>query len=520
MFKAEFLKKYFAPQSRAHYLSWLFVLLTLKAVWAFYEISSGYINLDPDEAQYWTWSRNLDFGFYSKPPGIAWQIWLGCKLFGQTELGIRSMSVLISLLTSLAIYYGAIKAKLSERIAFFSALIFAFCPIGMMGTFAATTDGGFILFWSLALYPMMEAFAEKKAPNYLLISLFILCGALFKWPIYLLWMPIVLSCFFCRYLYHKALWQGMALSLAGLVPSIVWNSLHGWPTFRHVFTQTTTTATRGNFWEFFGAQFAVLSPIFFILMLLAILEVMRQRKTVSSALKYCAFTTAFILGSFLFLSSLKKVQANWALFAYPTSTFLIAWYCLEALQKGSKWLLRGFGFSLLMVFGISSVPLLQDKNILPQKVLPFKANPFQRAVGWKNLHQALLEIDYEDTNFLFADSYQLSSILSFYGPVLKRQYFLNTNNRRQNQFCFWPSMAEEKKGQTGYYVWEKRSKDFSKDIENEEKIVKDKLSHYFENIELVKVVPMFKTGDTIVKGALIFKCTQYNGKEPQATLAY
>ena len=27
-----------------------------------------------DEAQYWFWGQNLDFGYYSKPPMIAWVI--------------------------------------------------------------------------------------------------------------------------------------------------------------------------------------------------------------------------------------------------------------------------------------------------------------------------------------------------------------------------------------------------------------------------------------------------------------
>ena len=31
-------------------------------------------NLFFDEAQYWTWSQDLDFGYYSKPPLIAWII--------------------------------------------------------------------------------------------------------------------------------------------------------------------------------------------------------------------------------------------------------------------------------------------------------------------------------------------------------------------------------------------------------------------------------------------------------------
>ncbi|MBC7667769.1 MAG: 4-amino-4-deoxy-L-arabinose transferase, partial [Gemmatimonadaceae bacterium] len=30
------------------------------------------LELYPDEAQYWLWSRHLDFGYFSKPPMIAW----------------------------------------------------------------------------------------------------------------------------------------------------------------------------------------------------------------------------------------------------------------------------------------------------------------------------------------------------------------------------------------------------------------------------------------------------------------
>ena len=32
------------------------------------------IDLFFDEAQYWAWSLNLDFGYFSKPPFLAWSI--------------------------------------------------------------------------------------------------------------------------------------------------------------------------------------------------------------------------------------------------------------------------------------------------------------------------------------------------------------------------------------------------------------------------------------------------------------
>src|SRR5687767_10787623 len=47
------------------------------------------LELYPDEAQYWLWSRTLDFGYYSKPPVIAWAIWATTALGGDTEPWVR-----------------------------------------------------------------------------------------------------------------------------------------------------------------------------------------------------------------------------------------------------------------------------------------------------------------------------------------------------------------------------------------------------------------------------------------------
>ena len=43
----------------------------------------------PDEAQYWRWSEKLDFGYYSKPPLVAWVIAASTALFGDGEWAIR-----------------------------------------------------------------------------------------------------------------------------------------------------------------------------------------------------------------------------------------------------------------------------------------------------------------------------------------------------------------------------------------------------------------------------------------------
>ena len=46
------------------------------------------LELYPDEAQYWLWSRTLDFGYFSKPPMIAWLI-AGTTSLGNEEPFVR-----------------------------------------------------------------------------------------------------------------------------------------------------------------------------------------------------------------------------------------------------------------------------------------------------------------------------------------------------------------------------------------------------------------------------------------------
>ncbi|MCA9266971.1 MAG: hypothetical protein KDA41_00795, partial [Planctomycetales bacterium] len=58
------------------------------------------IPLSMDEAQYWIWSRALDFGYYSKPPMIAWLIGATTSLCGDGEACVRATSPILHAATS------------------------------------------------------------------------------------------------------------------------------------------------------------------------------------------------------------------------------------------------------------------------------------------------------------------------------------------------------------------------------------------------------------------------------------
>src|SRR6476660_4150248 len=61
------------------------------------------LQLYPDEAQYWWWAQSPDWGYFSKPPLIAWIIWLSTR-FSDAEWAIRFASPLLHATTALLIF--------------------------------------------------------------------------------------------------------------------------------------------------------------------------------------------------------------------------------------------------------------------------------------------------------------------------------------------------------------------------------------------------------------------------------
>src|SRR2546423_4263856 len=79
------------------------------------------VDLFYDESQYWAWSRELAFGYYSKPPLLAWIIALAEGVCGGTEACVRAPAPILYFGTSLLVYAVA-RTLYDERVAFFAAV--------------------------------------------------------------------------------------------------------------------------------------------------------------------------------------------------------------------------------------------------------------------------------------------------------------------------------------------------------------------------------------------------------------
>lgn len=503
----------------------LCLVLIAKAAAVIALIVYSEIGLGPDEAQYWTWSQYLDWGYYSKPPGIAWQIWSGTQLFGNTELGVRFFSVVLSFLLSVATFFLAIACRIQPKTAFWAGVVMALTPIGLLSSFLAITDGGMVLFWTLSCIVMALSITRQQTPNYYLLGCLILCGALFKWPIYLFWGVVLAFMFVYRYLASFQVIGGIIVSLIGLAPSIYWNSFHEWATFRHVAAtvagEPDPRFIKGNIWEFLGAQAGLLSPIIFVILLFSFIFLFRKRKIIPPPLIFCGASSLVLLLLFSLLAVFQKIQGNWCSFVYPSAIVFLTWFACEKTRSGKKWLVGGVVLSIIASIFAFTIPLFQSRSLFSSAPIPYKINPFRHNVGWNRLNAVLKDVGYDpNQHFLFGDKYQTSSILSFYGPKQQRAYFLNLHGIRKNQFSFWPSMSQEQLGKTGYFVLTENSPHLENRIEELKSFYQESLQKYFQTVEFLGIYPLFDSYGKVAKGAIIYKGVGYNGLEPNNSNLY
>ena len=91
--------------------------LTVVALVLVRLVAAAVTPLTFDEAYYWTWSKHLAGGYYDHPPMVAIVIRLGTMVVGDTELGVRLVSILLALPMSWAVYRSAEILFASQRAA-------------------------------------------------------------------------------------------------------------------------------------------------------------------------------------------------------------------------------------------------------------------------------------------------------------------------------------------------------------------------------------------------------------------
>lgn len=408
------------------------------------------IDLFTEEAQYWLWSQNMAWHYYSKPPMVAVLNYLSTGLLGNTELAVRLNAILLGLgMSWLTFLLGT--RMYSAKVGFWAALLLQAMPMWWLASTFHMTDTALTFFWMLALYFIYRGIASQKTNWWLLAGLATAFGIMSK--VVMILMPAMVLLYlvytrqFTRQFKNYALF--VLVSLVGFTPMLIWNWQNDFYTFRHLAALGgggegpkegfDFGKSLGQFGAYFGGQLAMIS----VFLLPLFVGFFRKSKWASD------YKTVFLLlaplMSFLafgLLSFLTEIEVNWPVFAYGGLAIALAAWLVQ--QKG-KWL-QWRNWGVYLSIGIPIFFLLPDFTFLKSTAPLKKAEKaiFRRNSAYKPL---AARIDFLQDSlaakeaFVFSETYHMASELAFYLPDHPQTYMVNMGSRK-NQFDLWAGLEQ------------------------------------------------------------------------------
>ncbi|MBO9707106.1 MAG: glycosyltransferase family 39 protein [Caulobacter sp.] len=390
------------------------------------------LELYPDEAQYWLWSRHLAFGYFSKPPVIAWLIWATTHIGGDAAPWLRIGSPVLNAATALII--SRIATRLYGRdpsgawVGLAAAAVFALMPGIQLSSVLITTDTPLLFFlalmiWACAALPQASprtriwvaagmgaalgmAFLSKYAAIYALASL----GAhlFLSREARRAWTPAMAAAFFVTLFVVFA-------------PNMIWNYQHHFSTLEH--TAANANWKEGHLFNpgemagFVGSQFGVFGPVpFAVLAGGAILMTVRRHLRPADVMLLCFAVPPLV--TVAVQAFVSRANANWAGAAYVAGSVLVAAWLLR--WGARRWLTAGLLLqTVLAALFLTWVSFPRTADAMGM------GNAFKRARGWEQTVQALVERSREEQALrggltaVAVDDRFLFNVAAYYG----RDYF-------------------------------------------------------------------------------------------------
>jgi 4-amino-4-deoxy-L-arabinose transferase-like glycosyltransferase len=375
-----------------HSFWWLAALLAGLTIFRLVGLSFSQADLFFDEAQYWDWSRELAFGYFSKPPGLAWTIRAATEVCGHSEVCIRAPASLIHFGTTIITYFIALRLY-NARVAFWSALCLALAPGTIFSSRIISTDVPLLFFWALALLAfvrLLDAPEGRSAWRWsVTLGVALGLGLLSKYAMAYFFLGIVLAAVVderVRALMRRpAWWVAVAMALIILAPNIAWNAANDFATIRHTGDNIEGSGLRFsvlNALEFVGAQFAVMGPIVF-----GVFLVLLVRPSWIVFEKADRLMIAFALPPLVLVTLVgfaTKAFANWAAPSIVSLTIVAVAMLVRRMEF--RWIYA------TVIIGVVVQIVLPVADANAERIsLPFLKSPdiYSRTVGWRRLAEAV-----------------------------------------------------------------------------------------------------------------------------------
>lgn len=385
---------------------------------------AAWLPLSPDEAYYWVWSRALAPGYLDHPPMVAYWIWIGTHLLGETALGVRLLGPLAAAGGSLLLGQAAEDfwpGKGAGPIA--AALLNATLLFGA-GSVIMTPDTPLLFFWTATIWALARLLRTGRGKWWLAAGLAAGLAMASKYTALLLvlsvgaWLLVIPRP--RRWLATVWPWAGLCLALLVFAPVLVWNATHGFASFIKQGSRIADwhggDAARFLAELIFG-QMGLATPGVFVLVVAGgVLVVRRALRPAEPACESQSAAGAALLALLVWVPAVvfvehalaDRVQANWPAVLYPAGA--LAASRLEGCWQ--RWFMPSVGFGFALTF------LVYIQAFAAPLPLPTRLDPSLRQLaGWRQWAEAVeAERKRRGAAFVAAKNYGLAAELAWMLP--------------------------------------------------------------------------------------------------------
>jgi len=417
-------------------------VLTILALVVLRLVAAAYTPLTFDEAYYWMWSKSLAGGYYDHPPMVAFVIRFGTLIAGDTELGVRLISILLALPMSWAVYHTAAILFGGRRLASTSVILLNVTLMAAIGTMIVTPDAPLLVASSFVLFALAKVLQTGRGAWWLAVgiatgaALLSKYTALFFGPAILIWLVAVPK--LRRWLISPWLYLGGLVALLMFAPVILWNADHGWVSFIKQMGRARIEDFRPAFIaELIPTQIAFATPLVWILGSMGLYALLKRGAGALGARALINTTFWTIVAYFIWHSLHARVEANWFAPVYPAFAIAAAvaanltqWNVRQ--QRMVDFCLRWAAPTGIVMFAL----LIVQSNTGALTGYRRDATVRSVGVGWRDLAREIEAVRARTgASCVFAPDYGTTGWLAFYLPK-------GTCVAQQSQRIRWVNMPE------------------------------------------------------------------------------
>jgi 4-amino-4-deoxy-L-arabinose transferase-like glycosyltransferase len=417
-------------------------ILTVIALVALRLVASALTPLTFDEAYYWMWSKHLAGGYYDHPPMVAFVIRAGTMIAGDTELGVRLVSVLLALPMSFAVWRSAEILFGGLRVAASAVVLLNATLMAAVGTLIVTPDSPLLVASSFVLFFLAKVLETGRGAWWLAVGAAAGCALLSKYtamffgPAILIWLVAVPG--LRSWLRSPWPYLGGLVALALFAPVVQWNAEHQWVSFIKQLGRARIQDFRPVFIaELVPTQIGFATPLVFVLGAMGLHAMAWGRSGAYAARTLVNAMFWTIVAYFVWHSLHARVEANWFAPVYPAFAVAAAVAANLASWEGRRRQLADFCRRWAAPTGIALfVLLVVQANTGLLSGYRRDATVRSVGVGWREIAREIEATRLRvGASCVLAPDYGTTGWLAFYLPK-------GTCVAQHGQRIRWVNMAE------------------------------------------------------------------------------